>query len=93
MALDYARVVLALLASLAVGLGVIWLLARRGIGLGRPNATPGSRIEVLEVRALGGRNALVALRWQGREALVVMGPGHAHTVMQHEAAGPREAAP
>lgn len=92
MAVDYLRIVLALAASLAVGVGVIWLLSKRGVGVGRLAQGRSAGIEVLEVRQLGGRNALVALRWRDQEALVVLGPGHAHTVLQKSAAAAEKSA-
>lgn len=92
MPVDYVRIVLALAVSLGVGVAVIWLLSRRGVGrLGGPRESS-ARIEVLEVRPLGGRTSLVALRYRGREALVVLGPGHASTVLVDTAA-PAEGAP
>lgn len=87
MGIDYVRIVLALLATLALGLGAIALIAWRGGRFGGrlPVASP-APIELLAMRPLGGRQALVAVRWRGREALLVVGPGHAHTVMLEPAA-------
>jgi flagellar biogenesis protein FliO len=76
MELDYFRIVLSLLASVALGVAIIYFMSRYGIGRGR-KAGSAKRIEVLELQALGNRTSLVAVSFAGNEVLMVVGPGFA----------------
>lgn len=76
MELDYVRVILSLLVSVALGVAVVYFMSRQGIGLGRKGKSA-QRIEVLEVRPLGNRTSLVAVQYSGSEVLLVVGPGFA----------------
>lgn len=90
MEIDYIRVILSLLVSVALGVGVVYLMSRKGIGLGRkPRA--GRRIEILEVQALGNRTSLVALQYAGSEVLLVVGPSFATVAATRPVPGAPEA--
>lgn len=92
MQLDYVRVILSLLASLALGVAVIYFMSRYGIGQGRKAGTS-KRIEVLEQHSLGNRTSLVALTFAGNEVLMVVGPGFANVaVVQPISSSPSAAA-
>lgn len=93
MQIDYLRVSLALLASVALGVAVIYFMSRYGIGRGR-KAGLSERIELLEVKNLGNRTSLVALRFAGKEALLVIGPSFASVAVVQPSPGvPSAAAP
>ncbi len=76
MEIDYARVILSLLVSVALGVAVVYFMSRQGMGLGRKGKAT-QRIDVLEVRPLGNRTSLVAVQFAGSEVLLVLGPGFA----------------
>ena len=91
MELDYLRIALSLLASVALGVGIIYLMSRYGIGRGRkPNSA--KRIEILEAHALGNRSSLLAVRYAGDEVLLVVGPGFATVAMVHAATSDAQSA-
>lgn len=90
MQLDYIRIVLSLLVSVAIGVAIIYVMSRYGFGRGQ-KSSPSQRIQVLEVRPLGNRTSLVAVSYRDEEVLLVVGPGFATTVLQQHCGAPAQA--
>ncbi len=84
MQLDYARIVLSLLISVAIGVAIIYAMSRYGHGRGHI-ADKTQRIQVLEARPLGNRTSLVAVNFRNQEFLLVVGPGFATVVSRRDA--------
>lgn len=70
---DWLRALMALIATLAL-LGVFAYGARR-LGMLQPGQTSERRLKLVESLMLDPRRRLVIVRWDGREHLLLLGPG------------------
>jgi flagellar protein FliO/FliZ len=71
--LDWARAVFALIATLALILGVAF--AARRMGMLQPRARGARRLSVSETLMIDPRRRLVVVRFDAREHLILLGPG------------------
>jgi len=71
--LDWARALFALIATLALIVGVAY--AARRLGMLRPDGDAPRRLKVSESLMLDPRRRLVIVRCDGREHLILCGPG------------------
>lgn len=70
---DWARALFALIATLALILGVAY--GARRLGMLQPGATGPRRLKVSESLMIDPRRRLVIVRCDGREHLLLLGPG------------------
>ena len=96
--LDWLRGLAALVATLALMLGVA--MAARRFGMIRPrSAAVGARIDVLESRMLDPRRRLVVVRFDREDHLLLLSPsgdlvvGHAPAPLTESQAGPQTESP
>lgn len=87
MELDYFRIILSLLASVALGVAIIYFMSRYGAGRGRKLGSV-KRVAVQEVHPLGNRTSLVALTFCGNDVLMVVGPGFASVAVVRPISAP-----
>lgn len=85
--LDWARALFALIATLALIAGAAY--AARRLGMLQPNA-PGAlrRLKITETLMIDPRRRLVLVRLDGREHLLLLGPGGDIVVSDTEAKEP-----
>jgi flagellar protein FliO/FliZ len=71
--IDWARALFALIATLALIVGAAY--AARRLGMLQPGAQGPRRLKVSESLMLDPRRRLVLVRCDGREHLILLGPG------------------
>ncbi len=84
--LDWARALFALIATLALIAGVAW--GARRLGMLQPNAATVRRLKITESLMIDPRRRLVLVRLDGREHLILLGPGGDIIVSDVEAKDP-----
>lgn len=77
---DYLRFAAALGVVLALILGLAAIVRRLGLAPLTQSAKGAPRLSVSEVKRLDARNALVLVKRDGVEHLIVLGPEGAHTI-------------
>lgn len=89
--LDWARALFALIATLALILGVAWGARRLGMLQAGPNSP--KRLKISESLMLDPRRRLVIVRCDGREHLILLGPSGDIVVDDMAAVEPQAPAP
>lgn len=84
--LDWARTLFALIATLALIAGAAY--AARRLGMLQPNAQGVRRLKISETLMIDPRRRLVLVRLDGREHLLLLGPGGDIVVSDTEAKDP-----
>ncbi len=86
--IDWARALFALLATLALILALAW--GARRLGMLRAGPSAPKRLKVSESLLIDPRRRLVIVRCDGREHLILLGPGGDIVVSETAAAEPAE---